>query len=65
MTIRSPVLFYLQIERIVSDYGLVVITREGSNPSKYIYEHDIVHRFMVRYSSIIIGLSNSSDFGAV
>merc|ERR1712029_1332851 len=30
---------------IVKNYGLVVISREGSNPEKYVYEHDILHKF--------------------
>jgi len=33
------------ITAIVRDYGLVVITREGSNPEKYVYDHDILHQF--------------------
>jgi len=33
------------ISTIASDYGLVVISREGSNPEKYIYDHDILHKY--------------------
>lgn len=33
------------IVRIVKNYGLVVISREGSNPEKYVYEHDILHKY--------------------
>jgi len=32
---------------IVGEYGLVVITREGSNPSKFIYNCDILYKHMV------------------
>lgn len=30
---------------IARDYGLVVISREGTNPDKYVYEHDILHKY--------------------
>ena len=40
-----------QILTIVRDYGLVVISREGSDPEKYVYHHDVLHRF--RVSSLI------------
>ena len=40
----------LQIRRIVKNYGLVVISREGSNPEKYVYEHDILHKYKVFFS---------------
>lgn len=33
------------IERIVQMYGLAVITREGCDPEKYIYGHDILNKF--------------------
>lgn len=33
------------ITELVSKYGLVIITREGFNPSKFIYESDILSRF--------------------
>lgn len=33
------------IREIVRNYGLVVISREGSNPEKYVYEHDILHEY--------------------
>jgi len=33
------------ITEIVKNYGLVVISREGSNPEKYVYEHDILHKY--------------------
>ncbi|KAI0209397.1 Nicotinamide/nicotinic acid mononucleotide adenylyltransferase 1 [Lamellibrachia satsuma] len=35
------------IEEIVSKFGLVIITREGSNPEKFIYESDVLTRFQV------------------
>ena len=37
------------ITAIVRDYGLVVITREGSNPEKYVYDHDILHQYRVSF----------------
>ena len=36
-----------QIEAIVGTYGLAVITREGSNPLKFIYESDVLTRLQV------------------
>ena len=37
------------ITAIVRDYVLVVITREGSNPEKYVYDHDILHHYRVSF----------------
>lgn len=37
----------LQIDAIVGEHGLVVITREGSNPNKFIYDSDILSKHMV------------------
>ncbi|KZC12425.1 Nicotinamide mononucleotide adenylyltransferase 1 [Dufourea novaeangliae] len=34
------------IDAIVGEHGLVVITREGSNPNKFIYDSDILSRHM-------------------
>ncbi|GLV32593.1 Nicotinamide mononucleotide adenylyltransferase [Carabus blaptoides fortunei] len=34
------------IDMIVGQHGLVVITREGANPLKFIYESDILTRYM-------------------
>ncbi|KAL2720364.1 centrosome-associated protein 350 isoform X1 [Vespula squamosa] len=34
------------IDAIVGQHGLVVITREGSNPNKFIYDSDILSRHM-------------------
>ncbi|XP_077259600.1 nicotinamide mononucleotide adenylyltransferase isoform X3 [Temnothorax americanus] len=34
------------IDAIVGEYGLVVITREGSNPNKFIYDSDILSKHM-------------------
>jgi hypothetical protein len=31
----------------VKNYGMAVITREGSSPSKYVYGHDTLHKFGV------------------
>ena len=33
------------IEVIVRDFGLIVITREGSNPEQYVEEHPIVSKY--------------------
>ena len=33
------------IETIVKDFGLVVITREGSNPEQYVEKHPIVKKY--------------------
>lgn len=30
---------------IARDYGLVVISREGSNPEKYVYDHDVLFKY--------------------
>ena len=49
MFFRFVFVFILQIRRIVENYGLVVISREGSNPEKYVYEHDILHKFKVSF----------------
>jgi len=38
----------LQIEEIVGDYGLVCITRNGSDPRKFIYESDVLTKHQVR-----------------
>ena len=37
----------MQIEDIVSNYGLVVISRSGSNPLQFIYESDVLTRLEV------------------
>ncbi|XP_043519207.1 nicotinamide/nicotinic acid mononucleotide adenylyltransferase 3 isoform X4 [Frieseomelitta varia] len=34
------------IDAIVGEHGLVVITREGSNPNKFIYDSDILSKYM-------------------
>ena len=39
--------FLLQVEEIVSKYGLVCITREGSDPRKFIYESDVLSKYQV------------------
>ena len=33
----------------MNKFGLVVITREGSNPEKFIYESDVLTRFQVSH----------------
>ncbi|KAK2162451.1 hypothetical protein LSH36_98g02018 [Paralvinella palmiformis] len=35
------------IEEILNKYGLVCISRSGSNPEKFIYEHDILSKYQV------------------
>ena len=37
-----------QIDTIVGEYGLVVISRSGSNPEKFIYESDQLSRLQVK-----------------
>ena len=50
---RSP-----QIETIVGKFGLVVITREGSNPYKFIYESDTLSRLQVGTGGyLVLGVS--------
>lgn len=46
---RFPIL-YQQIEALVGKFGLVVVTREGSNPYKFIYESDVLTRHQVQYA---------------
>lgn len=38
---------FLQIEYIVGKHGLVCITREGSDPRKFIYESDVLTKYEV------------------
>lgn len=38
-----------QIETIVGQHGIVVITREGTNPYRFIYESDVLTKHMVSY----------------
>ena len=33
------------IEAIVKEFGLIVITREGSNPEQYVEKHPIVSKY--------------------
>ncbi|PRD19596.1 UNVERIFIED_CONTAM: Nmnat1 [Trichonephila clavipes] len=42
------------ITRIVGKFGLVVVTRSGSNPERFIYESDILSQFQVTYSSFFL-----------
>ena len=37
----------MQILDIVQDFGIVVISRYGSNPEKFVYESDILNRLKV------------------
>lgn len=36
------------MEAIVSEHGLVVITREPINPAKFVYESDLLYKYQVR-----------------
>lgn len=48
LTLALCYIFVLfQIEALVGKFGLVVITREGSNPYKFIYESDVLTRHQV------------------
>lgn len=44
--------FLSQIDSIVKDYGLVVISRSGSNPEKFIYESDQLSQLQVQYFAL-------------
>ena len=35
----------MQIETLVRDFGLVVISRSGSDPRKFIYESDVLSQY--------------------
>jgi len=39
---------YAQMEEIVSKFGIVVCTRNGSNVEKFIYESDLLTQHKVR-----------------
>lgn len=45
-------ILFTQIEEIVSHYGLVVISRCGSNPDKFIFESDILTKYRVSKPTI-------------
>ena len=47
-------MYLFQIITIVSDHGVVVITREGTNPAKFIYESDILTKYQVSFLLCII-----------
>ena len=42
----------------MNKFGLVVITREGSNPEKFIYESDVLTRFQVSYGPLGLNIYN-------
>ena len=46
-------MFVFQIESIVKDYGLVAISRSGSNPEKFIYESDQLSQLQVTSGSTV------------
>ncbi|KAK7493222.1 hypothetical protein BaRGS_00015559 [Batillaria attramentaria] len=46
------------IEEIVSRYGLVCITRAGSNPQKFIYESDVLTKHMENIHIVTEWISN-------
>lgn len=39
--------FFSQIEAILGQHGIVVISRSGSNPEKFIFESDLLNRYKV------------------
>ena len=43
--------FVFQLEEILGRYGLVCISRGGSNPDKFIYESDMLTKFQVSHVS--------------
>ena len=43
----------IQIENIVRHFGLVCITRCGSNPEKFIYESDVLTKYKASYNCFI------------
>lgn len=45
--IRIDIQFYFQLEAILSEHGLVVITRSGTNPEKFIFESDLLTKYRV------------------
>ena len=49
-----------QIEQIVGKHGLVVISREGSNPESFIYESDVLTKYKV---SVILHFNYSCQLG--
>ncbi|XP_013403392.1 nicotinamide/nicotinic acid mononucleotide adenylyltransferase 1 isoform X2 [Lingula anatina] len=46
------------IEDIVRNYGLVCITREGSNPSRFIYENDVLSKFQYNIHIVTEWITN-------
>lgn len=44
----------LQIEAIVGQHGLVVITRENSNPNAFIYNSDVLTKYTVNIDIKIV-----------
>ncbi|KAI4472644.1 hypothetical protein M0802_016618 [Mischocyttarus mexicanus] len=46
------------IDAIVGQHGLVVITREGSNPNKFIYDSDILSRHMHNIHIVVEWIPN-------
>lgn len=49
-------LFFKKIENIVKDFGLVVISRVGSNTEQIILENNILSENRVSFYSFLIGL---------
>ncbi|XP_060833803.1 nicotinamide/nicotinic acid mononucleotide adenylyltransferase 1 isoform X2 [Rhopalosiphum padi] len=46
------------IEAIVRDYGLVVVSRSGSNPHKFIYESNILTKYMANIIVVTEWITN-------
>ncbi|CAG0888601.1 unnamed protein product [Cyprideis torosa] len=47
-----------RIETIVRDFGIVCISREGSNPQKFVYENDVLTRHQRRIDIVTEWISN-------
>lgn len=49
--------FSFQIEAILGQHGIVVISRSGSNPEKFIFESDLLNRYKVNTFYVNIMMS--------
>eukprot|EP00127_Corallochytrium_limacisporum_P007385 Clim_evm4s250 gene=Clim_evmTU4s250 len=50
------------IEEIVHQHGMVIVSRPGSDPRKYIYEHDMLSKFEFDLEIVVEWIQN--DFSA-
>lgn len=53
---------FLQIEKIVGQHGLVVVTRENINPSEFIYNSDLLTKYIVSNSVFDFFVNNCHNF---